>query len=190
MHSLCMDNKCNHAREVVAAARAGLAYIRCLKPTYRLAAFHVVGLVTLVRGVWHALDADKKLSDAHRRSINDWRKSVPTALDRFHHLLRPARDEFIKEYSVWPVSYGDGEDEYGLAMHISANDERLAVLTSQEISERELASMFAERVSGSSEHIQKNIRVDVLPECEKALDVWDLEIEKIEAAITKASEVE
>ena len=182
-----MANKCNHAREVIATAREGLSYIRSTKPTGRLAAFQVVGLVTLVRGVWHALDTDKRSSDMLRRSIANWRKSIPSVLDRFNHLLRPARDEFIKEFSVWPVMYGDGESEYGLAMHISVNYQRLAVLTDEEISERDIASKFAEKIDGSSEHIQNCVRVDILPECEKALDIWESEVEKIEASIAHLS---
>lgn len=187
-----MSAKCRFARAAIESARTGISHIRETEPHQYLALFLALGLVTNTRAVFHALrNADKKASDVHARAIDEWEKSPPYELARFNHVVRPVRDQLIKEWSIEPViatlrTSGTTSD-YTMALYLPRTDQIDTVTTEEEMEERDSAIRFAIAIGEDTEGIDREFRIDVLAECEAALSVWEGQISIIEERIEALS---
>ena len=166
-----------HTRAAVASAREGLELIKELEPHSYRALFLAFGLVTNTRHVWHALTVRDKAQ--YPDIVRPWMKSPPKWCERVHALLKPARDLLIKEWIAIPL-VASGSGHYAMSIHIPAGPEQEAVLTSEEREDREHAARLATAMGSDGERIRAGVRIDLLEECARTLDLWDAEICKLE----------
>lgn len=180
-----MTVQCRYARAAVASARAGLAHIRKQKPHGYLALFLALGLITNTRHVWHALT--KRDRDEHRRVIDDWIKSPADWTKRLQPMLNTARDLLIKEWVSIPQVTTGSDDYYCMSMYIPHSGKQEAVMSVDEKQDREDAAMLAAAMGHDVTNFSKLVRIDLLDECERTLDLWDSELDLLEKRIAEAS---
>lgn len=169
-------NACSMARFTVRSARSGIALIERTKPQATSALFLAMGLVTSTRSIFHALiNRDAKRTPEHTRAVAVWLAGGAPRLARFRALIVAARNQFIKEFSATPLvvrtTSNYGPATYEMPIYIPVSKDIEAVLTDDE---REMRAILQKQSSSLP------MRINLLPECKAALEIWDNEIDLVE----------
>lgn len=176
--------ECKYARAAVASARAGLEHIRKERPHSYLALFMVLGLIANTRHIWHALTLRDRAD--HQKVIDAWAKSPPEWTKRLQALLNPARDLLLKEWLSFPLVV-TGNGRYEISMYIPAGPKQEAAMTDAELRDREDAIRIAQGMGEETARFSNLMRIDVLVECSRTLDLWESELTELERQISETT---
>lgn len=174
--------ECRYARAAVASARAGLEHICREQPHSYLALFMVLGLIANTRHVWHALTIRDRAD--HPKAIDAWFQTPPEWTKRLQAMLNPARDLLLKEWLSFPLVV-TGNGRYEISMYIPTGPKQEAVMTDAERQDRDDAIRITRGMGDEIENLSKFVRIDVLVECSRTLDLWDIELGKLERLISE-----
>lgn len=176
--------QCKYARAAISSARAGLEHIRKEQPRSYLALFMVLGLIANTRHIWHVLTIRDRAD--HPKIIEAWTQAPPEWTKRLQALLNPARDLLLKEWLSFPLVV-TGNGRYEIPMYIPAGPKQEAAMTEAERRDREDAILFAQGMGEDIESFSKLVRIDVLVECSRTLDLWEAELSELERQIAETT---
>jgi hypothetical protein len=118
--------KLPQARLYLRAAKWGFDDMLAKQLTDTASIFYLVGILASLRAVQHALwEADRTLSEEHKRVINEWWQATPLSTPELH-FIKTSRDLLLKAgafraFAIYTES-STGEDSN---VHITATDYEL-----------------------------------------------------------------